>query len=237
MVTIREMCSNLSKLGSTSLTLKIICNGGANFVALLNKFIRLSQQFTLICQRAVALTFRFEFKSAISDVLFDCSILISYTMNYTDQILLFLFVINLGVSFGAGLYETRIVLPLWFPKTASLGYQVNAEAMQTIDTGRRFWAFVTTIPLTLLTIANLILAWQSDHPAHNWWLTSAFIVLVERLSTFTFFIPTVIKLQKASQLSASQVARSVSLWIKLNYVRNALILVAWLLSMRAFMTL
>jgi len=31
-----------------------------------------------------------------------------------NNILLWMFVINLGVTFGAGLYEQRIVVPLWF---------------------------------------------------------------------------------------------------------------------------
>lgn len=154
-------------------------------------------------------------------------------MTTTDEILLFLFILNLGVTFGAGLYETRIVIPLWFQKTTDSGYRVNTEAMQTIDTGRRFWAFISTLPLTLLTLINLTLAWQSNQPVHDWWLPSAVIVLIERVSTFAFFIPTIIKLQKANQLSASQVTRSASLWINLNYVRNALTLLAWLLALRA----
>jgi hypothetical protein len=33
---------------------------------------------------------------------------------------------------------------------------VNAEAMRQTNTGLRFWAYVTTVPLTLLTLANLV---------------------------------------------------------------------------------
>lgn len=75
-----------------------------------------------------------------------------------SNVLLSLLVLNLSIAFGAGLYETRIVLPLWFRKTV-LGYEVNLTAMHEIETGRRFWGFVTTVPLTLLMLANLVVAW------------------------------------------------------------------------------
>jgi hypothetical protein len=74
---------------------------------------------------------------------------------YIPDVLLWLFVINHGIAFGAGLYEQRIVLPQWFSRSSGSGIRVNSEAMRNTDTGRRFWAFVTTVPLTLLTLANL----------------------------------------------------------------------------------
>ena len=78
-------------------------------------------------------------------------------MQYISEILLWLFTINLGIAFGAGLYETRIILPRWFIKSENR-FLVNNKAMNETDTGRKFWGFVTTMPLTLLTIANLIVA-------------------------------------------------------------------------------
>ena len=32
---------------------------------------------------------------------------------YIPTVLLWLFVINLGVAFGAGIYESRVVVPIW----------------------------------------------------------------------------------------------------------------------------
>jgi hypothetical protein len=152
-------------------------------------------------------------------------------MTYND-IILFLFIINLGTAFGAGIYEARIVLPLWFSKDEK-GYRVNTKAMQEIETGRKFWGFVTTMPLTLLTIANLIAALQSQGAIHDWWLAAAIITLIERTGTFAFFIPTAIKLQKADTLPPSGIHGLVSLWIRLNYLRNILTLVAWASAVRA----
>ena len=42
--------------------------------------------------------------------------------------LLWLFVINLGIAFGAGLYEHRIVVPNWISSSDDSGAHWNAEA-------------------------------------------------------------------------------------------------------------
>jgi hypothetical protein len=153
-------------------------------------------------------------------------------MNITE-IVLTAFIINLGITLGAGLYETRIVLPLWFHRTPNRGYQVDFEAMHIIDPGKKFWAFVTTIPLTLLTIVNLVFAYKAMAPLHEWWVCATIIVLLERIGTFTFFIPTAIKLQKAENLPVAKTTGIASLWIRLNYVRIALTLAALLFSLKA----
>lgn len=155
-------------------------------------------------------------------------------MSLIAQPLLALFILNLGIALGAGLYETRLVIPHWFPRSAKAGYQINNQAIRDIDSGRKFWAFVTTGPLTLLTLANLVLAWQSDLPGSYWWLAAALITLIERISTFSFFIPTAIKLQAPTPSPAAKLYRLASLWIGLNYVRNLLTLLGWVLALEAF---
>ena len=155
-------------------------------------------------------------------------------MNITE-ILLLSIVINLGVTLGAGLYETRIVLPLWFHQAPNGNYHVDFNAMRHIDTGRKFWGFVTTVPLTLLTIANLFFAFQSKMPLYGWWISGTFIILFERIGTFAFFIPTAIRLQKGEDLSVSKTTSLVSWWTRLNYIRNALTLVALLIFLKALL--
>lgn len=153
-------------------------------------------------------------------------------MSY-QEIILLLFIINLGTAFGAGLYETKIILPLWFNKSPQGKYSANFENMRSIDTGRKFWGLITTLPLTLLTIINLISAFRSQQPLHDWWLAAGLIVLFERIGTFAFFIPTAIKLQKGDQLPADKISGMISSWITLNYLRNTLTFVAWCLSLKA----
>jgi hypothetical protein len=152
---------------------------------------------------------------------------------YLPDILLWLFVINHGIAFGAGLYEQRVILPQWFSRSSESGIRVNSTAMRSTDTGRRFWAFVTTVPLTLLTLANLAVAWQSQGPRHEWWLGAAVITLVERIATFSYFIPTALRLMRADALPSGKVEAMASQWMALNHVRAALALIAWLAALRA----
>jgi hypothetical protein len=146
-------------------------------------------------------------------------------------ILLWLFVINLGIAFGAGLYEHRVVTPNWITHDAT-GSHWKAETARRDDTGLRFWAYVTTGPLTLLTLANLFVAWKMSGPERGWWLTAALVVLGDRILTFSYFIPTMVGLMNATDSPASvAMARR---WMSLNYLRHALVLGGWLAALKAF---
>src|SRR5262245_44813507 len=109
-------------------------------------------------------------------------------------ILLALFVINLGIAFGAGLYDSGITVPLWLSRSVETGYRWNAEAARQADACLRFWVYVTTVPLTLLTIASFIAAWWTPSEVRNWWLAAAAAVLIDRAMTFGYFIPTMLTL-------------------------------------------
>jgi hypothetical protein len=145
--------------------------------------------------------------------------------------LLWLFVINLGVAFGAGLYEHRIVVSDWITASPD-GAHWNADAARDDDTGRRFWVFVTTIPLTLLAIANTYAAWHATGLLRDWWLAAALAAVADRGFTFAYFIPAMIGLLNAAD-SPDAVAAATR-WSHLNYLRHAIVLVAWLAALRAF---
>src|SRR5438874_269617 len=113
-------------------------------------------------------------------------------------VLLWLFVINLGIAFGAGLYEHRIVVSRWITSSSESAHW-NADAAQRDDTGRRFWAFVTT---------------------------------ADRTFTFSYFIPTMIGLMRA--VDSPQSVAVATKWWNLNYIRHALMLTAWLASLKTF---
>jgi hypothetical protein len=152
----------------------------------------------------------------------------SGTMSTT---VLWLFVINLGIAFGAGLYEHRIVVSRWV-RPAGSGAHWNAEAARQDDVGRRFWALVSTLPLTLLTLANLFAAWRSSGAVRGWWLAAALAAVAERAFTFSYFIPTMIGLMRAADSPAA--AAAAIRWSNLNYLRHAMVLAAWLASLRTF---
>ena len=80
------------------------------------------------------------------------------------EIVLWLFVVFSGIAAGAGLYELRVNVPRWFPRSSDSAPSVDVDAITTDDSGRRFWAYVTTGPLTLLTIAGCVFAWNPAEP-------------------------------------------------------------------------
>jgi hypothetical protein len=97
----------------------------------------------------------------------------------------------------------------------------------------RFWVYVTTIPLTLLTLASLGAAWWTPPPVRECWLVAAAAALVDRVLTFTYFIPTMITLMRRGALSDSAAASKARQWVRLGYVRHAATLIAWLAALRA----
>jgi hypothetical protein len=151
--------------------------------------------------------------------------------DHDSSVVLWLFVLNLGVVFGAGVYEHRIVLPRWLGAGPEGGRHWHADAARADDVGRRFWAFVSTVPLTALTLASLYLASNAAGEASAWWHTAATVALAERLLTFVYFIPVMVRLMKAPDSSGS-VARA-RRWLALNYLRHGLVLAAWILSLCA----
>lgn len=149
----------------------------------------------------------------------------------TSTILLWLFVINLGVAFGAGIYEHRIVVSRWI-RSSPAGTHWDASAARDDDSGRRFWAFVSTLPLTLLTLANLFAAWGVTGAVRGWWLAAAVAALADRIFTFSYFIPAMVGLMKLADSPES--AAAAHRWSSLNYLRHVIVLVAWLASLKAF---
>jgi putative effector of murein hydrolase LrgA (UPF0299 family) len=144
---------------------------------------------------------------------------------------LWLFGIFLGITFGAGLYESRVVVSKW--TTAPDGTAMwDAEAARRDDTGRKFWVFVTTGPLTLVTLISLVLAWRAAGPLRTWWLAAAATALIDRILMFSYFIPTMVRLMDAGNTPAAREAAA--RWANLDYVRHVMVLVAWLLALKAF---
>ena len=149
-----------------------------------------------------------------------------------SAVVLWLFVINLGVTFGAGIYEHRIVVSRWLKSPGNAAVTWNADAAREDDTGRRFWAFVSTMPLTLLTLISLYGAWRADEPVRFWWLTAALAALADRMFTFSYFIPTMVGLMGAPD--ASESVAIANRWWNFNYLRHAIVLAAWLAALKTF---
>jgi hypothetical protein len=153
------------------------------------------------------------------------------TMSTLSTVLLWLLVINLGVALGAGLYESRIVLPGWIDTSGDSAVW-RAEAARNDDTGRRFWVAVTTVPLTLLTLANLFAGWRAPLGLRRWWLGTAATALVERALTLGYFVPTMIGLMQAE--NSPDAAATAVRWTQLNNLRHLLVAAALLAALKTF---
>jgi hypothetical protein len=143
---------------------------------------------------------------------------------YVPKVLLWLFVINLGIALGAGIYEQRVVIPQW----------EHIPPQEWPNTGLLFWVYVTTVPLTLLSLANMVAAWLEQGARRRWWLGAAVISVVERIATFSYFIPTMLWLQGTEGLPEAEVQAALSQWLLLDYGRHVLTLAAWLAALKAF---
>lgn len=142
---------------------------------------------------------------------------------HVTTVILWLLVINLGIAFGAGLYEARVVIPSW----------ANIPPRTWPNTGLLFWVYVTTVPLTLLALANGIAAWLDHGPRRSWWLAAVVITIVERVATFSYFIPTMLRLSGAADVSDAEVRAGLAQWLLLNHGRHVLTLTAWLAALKA----
>lgn len=148
-------------------------------------------------------------------------------------IILWAFVITLGIAFGAGLYESRIAVPQWLRVSPESGYRWDAAAARDANVGLRFWVYVTTGPLTLLTLASLFAAWRAPELVRQWWLIATAAALVERIMTFAYFVPTMITLMREGALSDGAAVASARRWAALSVFRHAATLVAWLAALKA----
>ncbi len=145
-----------------------------------------------------------------------------------SRIVLGLFVVVLGVDIGAGLYESRVVVPLWsrgIPTTLAAG---NPFGQVAINAGMGFWAFVTPVA-GLLALGALAVAWRSPQPVRTWIVAASLLELAAFASTMFYFRPTLkgLFLGHGAGMSEAAVAVVVHRWVGWNRARVALSAVAW----------
>ncbi len=81
-------------------------------------------------------------------------------------------------------------------------------------------------------MASLFAAWRSTGAWRGWWLGALTAALADRLVTFGYFIPTMMRLM-ASPDSPDAVSTALQ-WSSFNYGRHALLLIALLAALKAF---
>src|ERR1051325_9708554 len=115
--------------------------------------------------------------------------------NRRDRItrwLLTAFCLILGLETGAGFYEARVVIPLW-SASVEAARNWNVGTIYVVD-GAHFFAFFTPL-LLLTTIATLIVGWNAPQPVRKWLLVSTGIIVILIISTFIYFLPTLIAIK------------------------------------------
>ncbi len=108
------------------------------------------------------------------------------------RILLWLFVVGLGIAAGAGLYETKTQMPRWVRSARANG--LPSQVASSANTGMQFWLYTTALPLTLLTLASFFAIRFVDPETRKWWLIAAWASLGSQILTLAYFIPTLLQL-------------------------------------------
>ena len=150
------------------------------------------------------------------------------------RIALWLFVIALALDLGAGVYEARIVVPLWaagVPATLAAG---NPYGRVAIDAGMRFWAYVTS-GVALLAVLALVLGFRAPAPQRVWQISAAVLELCVVAMTLLYFRPTLVRLfmGHGAGLPVGAVQSTVDRWVLLSRVRIVVSAAAWLAALRA----
>jgi hypothetical protein len=135
--------------------------------------------------------------------------------------LIWLLAIFLGLAVGAGLYESRVVVPVW----------AATPPRSWVNTGAAFWVYVTSGPLTVILLASLVVVWGYRGAPRPWWMAALALAAVERAATFGYFIPTMLRLQR--QPAGPEASATLRVWARLDYVRHALSFAAWMMALTA----
>jgi anthrone oxygenase-like protein len=142
------------------------------------------------------------------------------------SIALWALVIALGLQTGAGIYETRVIVPLW----AAAPQRFFSQPLRP-DSGKRLWIILSPI-LSIISIINLIIAFGAAEPKRTWWIAASAISVAVMIVTFAYFVPSLLAIARAAE--GDDVTAKAKTWVALNYVRAITVITAWLLALKAF---
>ena len=158
-----------------------------------------------------------------------------------EQALLWLFVLLAGIVMGGGLYEMRVIVPLWAHSPPDSAWYWEAQRIANPqyapNSGLRFWIFVTPAHL-LVSVATLLAGWRATG-AHRRWLFGATITfIVLHVSALMWFVPTIGQILNSRSLgvSAEDVVRKTQMWVALSWARGALGIAAYAAGLLAVAT-
>ena len=150
------------------------------------------------------------------------------------RITLWFFVIVLGLDLGAGLYETRVVVPLWANGAPATLAEGNPYAQVAINAGVHFWAYLSSA-VGIAAVAALAFGLRTPPPALSWRIVAVVLELCSVAATLLYFRPTLIHLfiGHGAGLSDALIRTTIQRWVALNWIRLAVRFCAWCAALGA----
>lgn len=137
-----------------------------------------------------------------------------------------------GIVVGAGLFETRVVIPQWASASNAAEVEAALERSGHIASGTRFWALL--VPAVVpLTVANLYAALRSEDPRRGWWVASAGTMTAVSIATAGYYVPELRRLRHARDLADEQLRSKIKWRVRLDHVRLGVLVAAWFAGLKA----
>ena len=150
---------------------------------------------------------------------------------------LWAFVILMAIGVGAGLYEARVITPLWSgsPPESVWGWRdlFAANPRYAPHGGDRFWIFVSPAR-ALLAVLLLVSAVRTWGRQRNWRITAGVLALAQFAMAALWLIPMSVALFAAEPaLAPDEVTAVAGRYVMLNYVFQGVGLAAFFAGLRA----
>ena len=151
------------------------------------------------------------------------------------DILLWAYVVMLGVLTGGALFERLVIVSVWASSPPDSVRNWNSDPRNALDPPRRFFKFVTP-PIMLLTLIMFYVAFKSVDPFRCWLLASVILVLVVIISTLAYFATNMhaLSLRRGEGLDSETIVKKTRLWVSLQYIRLTILILGWMAALQAF---
>jgi hypothetical protein len=154
-------------------------------------------------------------------------------MTTTIAIILLLLTVTLGM--GGGLYEILVIYPGWKHDADPLTLRAKLQSSGQILAAKRFWPLVSPAQV-LLSVVNIVLAWNYTGGARVYWLTAAVAIFISRVVTFSYFIPVMIrKIMQPENIEAARLRTIIKQWTALSPLRLVVEVFAWVMLVVALL--
>lgn len=160
------------------------------------------------------------------------------THHRIEQTLLWIFVILSAFVIGGGLYEMRVIVPLWANSPPDSAWYWEAQRLANPqyapNSGLRFWIYLTPLHFLVAT-ATLIAGWKTVGAHRRWLMVSTVIFILLHLSAFVWFVPVVSQIlsSRALGLSPERVVSKTQWWVMLSWGRLMISLIGFGCGLRA----